>query len=221
MSSVTQQDPTEEEIKTLPYDFINLIIYVDDELTTHRTLYASWNKRDVRKLPNQPWQFEHSTEDITADDWEEYYPGRVHVTVTSYHYLEGTYDNKYVCWSKSQACWVYKNNKPVEFKPKTPTPEAVTPEDKDSGGEEAVTAILERTEHTLVAATSALSSLTPERTPTPLAVPGTLPVTPVASTSWASFLPTPFSPDPHLRPPAEKEQAPLPGPATPCLTVPG
>jgi hypothetical protein len=193
MSGVTQQEPTAEEVKALPYNFENLVVYVNDDLTTHRTLYTTWNEQDVRKLPNQQWQFEHSTDDITADDWEKHYPSRVHITVTSYHYLEGTYDDKYIHWSKSQARWVYRNNKPVEFKVRTPTPEAITPEDEDSGGEEAVTAILERTEHTLVAATSALSSLTPERTPTPLAVPGTLPVTPVASTSWGSFLPTPTS----------------------------
>src|SRR6202000_409508 len=121
------------------------------------------------------------------------------VHVTNHHNLEGTFDDKYVRWSKSQNSWVYRNNRPVHFPPPVSS-------DSESGDEGAVTAILERTEQTLVAATSALSSLTPEKTPTPRTVPGALPDTPVASTSWGQYFPTPLSPSTYLQPPAEEEE---------------
>jgi hypothetical protein len=81
--------------------------------------------------------FEDNLKDITAEDWEEHYPGRTHVTVTDHHSLKGFYNDKAVRWSKTQTCWVYGNNKPVEFPTESPD---------DSSDEGAVTAILAKTE---------------------------------------------------------------------------
>ena len=196
MSTVPTVTPTEEELKNLPYDFTDLVIYQE---SGQRVAYAVWNDRDVTKPHGKPWQFEHSGEVITRDDWEQFYPNHSRVHVTNHHSLEGTFDTKYVWWSKSQNSWVYGNNKPVHFPPPVSS-------DSESGDEGAVTAILERTEQTLVAATSVLSGLTPERTPTPRTVPGALPDTPIASTSWGQYFPTPLSPSTHLQPPAVKEE---------------
>ena len=210
MSTVPKVNPTEEELTNLPYNFTDLVIY---EEGNQRVAYTVWNDRDVTKLHQKPWQFEHSSEVITRDDWEQFYPGHSRVHVTNHRSLEGTFDNKYVRWSKSQNSWVYRNNRPVHF----PPPE---PSDSESGDEGAVTAILERTKQTLVAATSALSSLTPERTPTPQTVPGALPDTPVASSSWGQYFPTPLSPGTYLQPPAEEEEDSSPATALPPVVHP-
>jgi hypothetical protein len=134
-------------VDALPFNFTNLDVYFDDDLPTNRIQYANWHGREVRKPVNKPWIFEDDLKDITAEDWEEQYPGRTHVTVTNHHSLKGFYNDKAVRWSRTQTCWVYGNNKPVEFPTESPD---------DSNNEGAVTAILERTQQTLETATSVL-----------------------------------------------------------------
>ena len=95
MSTVPTVTPTEEELNNLPYDFTDLVIYQE---SGQRVAYAVWNDRDVTKPHGKPWQFEHSGEIITRDDWEQFYPNHSRVHVTNHHNLEGTFDDKYVRW---------------------------------------------------------------------------------------------------------------------------
>ena len=65
MSTVPTVSPTEEELRNLPYDFTDLVIYQGGP---QLIAYAVWNDRDVKKPSGKPWIFEHSGETISRDD---------------------------------------------------------------------------------------------------------------------------------------------------------
>lgn len=129
MSGVSKTDPTKEELDALPYDFTDLEVYFDNDLPANCIQYVLWHDQEVRK-PSDNLGSLNTTKNQSLRKTGK------NVTVTNHHTLKGFYDSKQVCWSRTQTCWVYNNNKPVNF----PKPETSSDDSNDKG---AVTAILE------------------------------------------------------------------------------
>ena len=211
-------EPLPEELASLPFDFTNLEVYQNED---RRTLYADWETEGqptlpLQKFPNQSWELYDDNSPVTWEHWHQRYPGAEHVLDLDTRYLSGRFNEKIVNWSRTQRCWTYRNNRPVDFTAapsSQPTPREPSPSGSGNASEEeaAVSELLERTEKALHAATSSLRQLSAP--PTPQTVPGGLPTTPTPASTWESFIPTPSSP-PRLDTP-QRLPSPEPSPRPP------
>jgi hypothetical protein len=221
MSQAESVTPTRKETDSLPFNFTNLEVY---QLGKRRTLFADWITRDINTLVQQipearSWEFYNNNQPIKHSHWNNRYPGAEHVEELDLRYLAGRFQMKNVHWSRSQVCWLYGNNRPVDFaasasqtssKPPTPTEGSCSSEDKEDASEDEaqVTEILDRTREVLAAAASTLREQSAP--PTPQTVPGGLPLTPRPSTSWAGLFPTPTSIPQKSTPPRLPSREPSP-----------
>jgi hypothetical protein len=169
---MTERPLTNEESYNLPFDFINAVYIPPDVGETNGLYEAQWHGHSVYTTNlAEPWAYSAGYAIIPVSDWEKYYPNlsRLHVTAFTDPF-EATYQGKSVRWSRSQASWVYQNNRPVVF-------DTLSEEQEVSAALESSIATLTRATETLESTrpipgdfttTLPRNSPTPERSHTPV-----------------------------------------------------
>ena len=82
--------PTDEELKTLPFDATEYKVYFNEE-TQVQSQFGNWNEQPIQRYEQGPWENYHTDKPLTIDDWERDYPFISAVQDLDKHTLTGTY----------------------------------------------------------------------------------------------------------------------------------
>ncbi|KAH9046934.1 hypothetical protein EDB84DRAFT_1435211 [Lactarius hengduanensis] len=173
-----RRDLTSDEENRIPLYITKPYYSLVDNL-----IYATFNKQPVTSPDGHfPWVHVVTQKRLTVQDFEEVFPNIRKVRKLDWAILCGSFKKKRISWSFTQECWVYGNNRAVQFsdsEEQSESEQSLTPRsptnapDSDSEQEQ-VSRILDDTTKRLTGLVSRVTS----QPSSPCVSPGPLPSAP-------------------------------------------
>lgn len=127
---------------------------------TERVIFALWDNRIFYSHGHgRSWRSNNDSKVIDPKEFIASFPHQDKLTNLDPHKGTALFDGKQLKWNKKGQHWTYNNNFSVDFDKETHSSADYTPEPEEDNDTAKVAELLQRTEHTVTAATEKLQQL--------------------------------------------------------------